>query len=108
MTQVPFIVLALNMRSQVLTVKDRRNGVGKPVFRLAPFGNGQVFDLLAPGLCIPSILDDVVRQVIVQARHLAQNGTLNGRSIASSPFRRLASRGHFFSRFPCVVESRSF
>ena len=99
MTQVPFIVLALNMRSQVLIFKDRRKGVGKPVFRLAPFGNGQVFDLLALGLFILSIPDDVLRQVSVQARHLAQNGTVNGRSIASSPFRRLASRGHFFRVF---------
>ena len=25
-----FIVLALNVRSQILSIKDRRNGVGKP------------------------------------------------------------------------------
>ena len=36
-----FIVPALDARSQVLSFKDRRNGVGKPVFKLAPFGSGQ-------------------------------------------------------------------
>ena len=45
-----FIVPALNVRSQVLSIKDRRNGVGKPVFNLAPFENGQVFALAAPDL----------------------------------------------------------
>ena len=46
-----FIVPALDVRSQILCIKDRRNGVGKPVFKLAPFGNGQIFALTAPHLC---------------------------------------------------------
>ena len=29
--------------AQVLSIKDRKNGVGKPVFKLAPFGSGQLF-----------------------------------------------------------------
>ena len=33
-----FIVPALDARSQVLSIKDRRNGVRTPVFKLAPFG----------------------------------------------------------------------
>ena len=32
-----FIVPALDARSQVLSIKDRSNGIGKPVFKLAPF-----------------------------------------------------------------------
>ena len=32
-----FIVPALDVRSQVFSIKDRRNSVGKPVFKLAPF-----------------------------------------------------------------------
>ena len=36
-----------------------------------------MFDLTALDLCIPSIPDDALRQVIVQARHLAQSGTVN-------------------------------
>ena len=35
-----FIVPALDTRSQVLSIEDRRNGVGKPVFKLAPLGSG--------------------------------------------------------------------
>ena len=49
------IVPALDVRSQVLSVKDRRNGVGKPVFKLAPIGNGQVFAFTAPDLRVPGI-----------------------------------------------------
>ena len=62
-----FIVPALDVRSQVLSIKDRRNGVGKPVFKLAPSGNGQVFALTAPGLHVPGIPDDMLQQVLSQA-----------------------------------------
>ena len=55
-----FIVPALNVRSQVLSIKDRRIGVGKPVFKLASFGNGQLFDL-----------------VISHSSHLARSRTAN-------------------------------
>ena len=67
-----FTVPALDARSQVLSTKDRRNGVGNPVFKLAPFGNGQLFDLTAPDLRVPGIPDDVLQQII---SHLAQNRT---------------------------------
>ena len=62
-----FVAFALDVRSQVLSIKDRRNGVGKPVFKLAPFGNGQVFVLTAPDLCVPDIPDEALQQVISQA-----------------------------------------
>ena len=70
-----FIVPALDVRSQIFIIKDRRNGVGKPVFKLAPLGNGQVFALTAPDLHVAGIPDDVLQQVISQASHLAQNRT---------------------------------
>ena len=62
-----FIVPALDVRSQVLSIEDRRNGVGTPVFKLAPFGNGRVFALTAPDLCVLGIPDEVLQQVISQA-----------------------------------------
>ena len=43
-----FVIPALDTRSQLLSIKDRRNKVGKPVFKLAPFGSGQLFALVAP------------------------------------------------------------
>ena len=66
-----FIVPELNVRPQVLSIKDHRNGVGKPVFKLAPLGNEQLFDLTAPDLRVPGIPDDALRQVICQASQLA-------------------------------------
>ena len=44
----------------------------KPVFKLPPPGREHPFDLTAPGLCDPSNPDDVLRQVICRASHLAQ------------------------------------
>ena len=38
-----FIIPALDTRSHVLSIKDRRNGVGKLVFKLAPLGSGQTY-----------------------------------------------------------------
>ena len=67
MTKVQFIVPALDARSQVLSIKDRRKGVGKPVFKLAPFGSGQLFALVAPDLCVPSVPGEVLQKVISQA-----------------------------------------
>ena len=59
-----FIVPALDVRSQVISIKDRRNGMGKPVFKLAPSGHGQVFALTAPDLRVPGIPDEVLQQVV--------------------------------------------
>ena len=61
------IVAALDARSQVLSIKDRRNGIGKPVFKLSPFGSAQLFTLVAPDLCVPGIPEGVLQQVISQA-----------------------------------------
>ena len=69
-----FIVPALDARSQILSILDRRNGVGKPVFKLAQAGHEQPFDLTAPDLCVPRIPDDVLRHVIREASQLVQNG----------------------------------
>ena len=52
MTQV-LLDPALNVRSKVLSIKDRRNRVGKLVFKLASLGSEQTFTLVAPELSVP-------------------------------------------------------
>ena len=86
-----FIVPVLDARSQVLSIKDGRNGVGKPVFKLAPLGSGQLFALIAPDLGVPG---EVLQQVISQA-----NTASDGHPFASPLIRRLAGRGSFFRGF---------
>ena len=64
-----FIVLALDVRSHFLSIKDCGNGVGKPVFKLAPLGNGQVFALTAPDLHVPGIPDVATGHLSSQHGH---------------------------------------
>ena len=59
-----FVVPALDVRAQVLNFYDRRNEVGKPVFKLAPPGHEQFFDVTAPNLCEPHISDAVLQQIV--------------------------------------------
>ena len=59
-----FIIPALDTRSHIPSIKDRRNGVGKPVIKLAPRGSGQTFALGAPDLCVPGISPEVVQHVL--------------------------------------------
>ena len=61
-----FIIPALDSRSQILSVKDRRNCIGKPVFKLAPLGSGQTFVLVASDLSVPGISHEVLQQVLSQ------------------------------------------
>ena len=62
-----FIVPALDARSHVLSIEDRSNGVGKPVFKLASLGSGQTFTLVAPDLCVPGVSSEMLQRVISQA-----------------------------------------
>ena len=62
-----FIIPALDARKQVLSIKDRRNGVGKPVFKLAPLGSRQTFTLVTPELSIPGVSPEVLQRVLSQA-----------------------------------------
>ena len=62
-----FIIPALDGRSQVLSIKDRRNGIGKPVFKLASFECGQTFTLVAPELSVPGVPPEVLQRVLSQA-----------------------------------------
>ena len=50
------LVTARDVRSQILSILDRRNGVEEPVFKFTPPGHEHLFDLTAPDLCEPSIL----------------------------------------------------
>ena len=38
-----------------------------PVFKLAPYGSGQLFAFVAPDLCVPGVPGEVLQQVISQA-----------------------------------------
>ena len=51
-TEGNYVVPALDFRAQVLNIYDRRNGVGKPVFRLAPDGHERRFNVIAPGVSL--------------------------------------------------------
>ena len=62
------IIPALGARSHVLSIKDRRNGVGKPVFKLASLGSGQkTFTLVVPELSVPGFSPEVLQRVLSQA-----------------------------------------
>ena len=62
-----FILPALDASSQILSIKDRRNGIGKRVFKLAPLGSGQTFTLVSPDLSVPGISQEVLQRVLSQA-----------------------------------------
>ena len=70
-------VPAINFRAQVLNVYDRRNGIEKPVFKLAPIGHEQLFNVIPPGLCAPLISDDVLQFIVSEASAPAQDRTTN-------------------------------
>ena len=87
-----FIIFALDARSQILSFKDRRNGIGKPVFKLAPLGNGQTFTLVTLDLSVLGISPKELQRVL----SLKPTGLMcDGRSFGSALFRRLAGRGFF-------------
>ena len=95
-----FIVPSLDVRAQILSINDRRNGVGKRVFKLAPPGHDQLFVITAPNLCEHSVFlmlccDKLFVKQALRLR-IAQP-MCDGHPFAFSPFRRLASRGLFFS-----------
>ena len=62
-----FVIPALDTRSHVLSIKDPRNGVGKPVFKLSALGSGQTLTLVAPDLCVPGVSPDVLQRALSQA-----------------------------------------
>ena len=59
-----FIIPALDARSHVLRIKDRRNGVGKPVFKLASLGSVQLFTVVSPDLSVPGVSPEVLQRVL--------------------------------------------
>ena len=62
-----FIIPALDARSQLLSIQDRRNGVGKPVFKLASLGSGHTFTLVTPELSVPGSSPKVLQRFLSQA-----------------------------------------
>ena len=77
MTKGSLVVPALDVRAHVLTVFDRRNGVGKPVFRLAPLGHEKFFSVIAPNLCEPYISDALLQQIVDGACTPVQDHTVH-------------------------------
>ena len=77
MIQVPSLYLHSMCGHKFSVLRIAETAVGNQVFKLAPFGNGQLFDLTAPDLRVLGIPDDVLQQVISQASQLAQNRTAN-------------------------------
>ena len=63
----PFVVPALDARSQILSVKDRRTGIGKPVFKLASLRSRQSFALVSPDVCIPLVTSETLQRILCQA-----------------------------------------
>ena len=91
-----FILPALDARSQILSIKDRRNGIGKSVFKLAPLDSGQTFSLVAPDLSIPGFSLEVFATGSFSSK---QASCVMAAPPASPLFRRLAGRGVFFCGF---------
>ena len=89
-----FVVPALDARAQVLSIKSR----GKLVFKLAPFGSGQLFTLVAPDLCV--FLVFLVKSCNGSSLKPARPMCDDRRPFASPLFRRLVGRGTLFRGFP--------
>ena len=90
-----FILHVLDARSQILSIKDSRNGIVKPGFQtFAPLGSEQTFTIVVPDLSVPGISSEVLQRVLKPTGLMC-----DGRPLASSLFRRLAGRGAFFCCF---------
>ena len=73
------------------------------MFKLAPPGHDQLFDITAPDLCEPHISDVVLRQSIRENKHSSTESRGQGVMAALSPFRRMAGRGFFSLRCSLLV-----
>ena len=85
-----FVVPALDVRAQVLSICDRRFGFGKPVFKLAPPGHDQLFDVTALNLCEPYISDVVLQQNFWRSNHYGSDSRGQCVMAALSPPRLFA------------------
>ena len=77
-----FIVPSLGVRAQIHSIYDRRNGVGKPVLKLAQLGHDLLCDMTALNFCEPSISDVVLRHIFWQASPPAQDRAVPLRLLA--------------------------
>ena len=67
MTKVFSFVQRLMLVHKFSASKIVENGIGKPVFKLAPLGGGQTFTLVTPDLSVPGISPEVLQRVLSQA-----------------------------------------
>ena len=96
----------IDCRAQVVNIYDRRSGIGKPVFKLAPEGHEHRFTISFSGLraCHTLMLCCNRLLLLKQALWLRiARSMCDDRPFASSPFRGMASRGLFFTAFFCGI-----
>ena len=62
-----FIIRAIDTRSPVFGIRDRRNGVGKPVFKVAFVGSGQTVTFVTLELSVPGVSPEVLQRGLSQA-----------------------------------------
>ena len=63
-----FIIPAFDAHSRVFSIRDRRNGIGKPVFKFASLGSGHFsFILVTLELSVLGFSLDVLQWVFSQA-----------------------------------------
>ena len=110
--EAAFIIPALDARSHVLSIKDRRNGVGKPVFKLASLGSGQLFTLVSPDSVCSWCFSDGSVATCSLSSHQASGVTLriarpmcDGRLFAFSPFSPPGESRRPFLQLPSPVGS---
>ena len=101
-----FIVLSLDVRAQILSISDRRNRDGKPVFQTCTTWTRPVVWYHVLLICVNPVFlmlcyDKLSVRQALQLR--IARPICDGRPFASSPFRPPGESRPLFSRFPCVV-----
>ena len=71
-TEGTYVVPTIDFRAQVLNVYYRRNGIGKPVFRLGPIG-AEHWYCISPCVSVPGMPVDILQQIVIEASAAAKN-----------------------------------
>ena len=96
-----FIIPELYRRSHVLSIKDRRNGVVKPVFKFAPLGSGHTFALVTTELSVLAVSLEVLQRVLSSEQGQCVMAALSPLRFFSAP----GGSKRPFPRFPFSVGS---
>ena len=71
-TEGTYVVPTIDFRAQVLNVYDRRNGIGKPVFKFAPIG-AEHWYCISPCVSVPGMPVDILQQIVIEASAAAKD-----------------------------------